>query len=79
MEQFRTDSRGRIIAPGKFEGEMRYVPYYWEAFLNGMADRDDGRVLEFDVTPEDKALFPELKRRRTVRLIETDTGFVCEI
>lgn len=69
---------GRIASPGKFEGEMIYVPFFWEAFLNGRADRDDGTVLGFDVTAEDKAEFPELKGRRSVRLVERDDGFVCE-
>lgn len=71
---------GRILSPGKFEGEMLYVPYFWEAYCNGMADRDDGTVLGFDITPEDRAMFPELgKRRRTVKLIERSDGFVMEI
>ena len=68
-----------VSHPGKFEGEAPYVPYYWDAYLNGFADRDDGKVLGFDVTTEDRALFPELKGRRTVRLVETDQGFVCEV
>lgn len=69
---------GRIVSSGMFEGEMVYVPYFWEAYLNGMADRDDGHVLGFDLTAEDKAMFPELKGRRTVRLVQRDDGFVCE-
>ncbi len=69
---------GRIVSPGKFEGEAVYIPYFWDAFLNGMSDRDDGTVLGFDLTPEDKAMFPELRRKRTVRLLQRDDGFVCE-
>ena len=72
-------SRGIIRSPGKFEGEPIYVPYFWDAFLEGFADRDDGTVIGFDVTPEDKAEFPELKRRRTVNIMETDQGFVVEV
>lgn len=75
---YRTDARGRILDPGKFEGEMIYVPYFWEAYLNGFADRDDGRIIGFNITPKDRELFPELSKR-TVRLRETDTGFVCEV
>jgi hypothetical protein len=75
----RQECEEAVARPGKFEGEAVYVPYFWEAFLNGMADRDDGRVLGFDVTAEDKAMFPELKGRHTVRLIETEQGFVCEV
>ena len=72
-------SNGRISSPGMFEGEAIYVPYFWDAYLNGFSDRDDGRVLGFDVSPEDKAIFPELKRRRTVKLYQRDDGFVCEV
>ena len=68
-----------VSGPGKFEGEPRYVPYFWDAYLDGFADRDDGKVLGFDVTAEDKVKFPELGKRRTVKLIETDQGFVCEV
>lgn len=68
-----------VKRPGKFQGEPRYVPYYWDAYLAGCADRDDGRTLGFDVTQEDKELFPELRKRRTVKLIQSDDGFVVEV
>lgn len=70
---------GEVSRPGKFQGEAPYVPFFWEAFLNGCADRDDGKTLGFDVTADDRALFPELKGRRTVRLQETGDGFVVEV
>jgi len=70
---------GVIHSPGIFEGEAVYVPHFWEAFLDGMADRDDGEVLGFDVTAEEKKEFPELKRRRTVKLWQSDDGFVREV
>ncbi len=75
---FTIGTNGRIQNPGQFEGEMLYVPHFWEVFLDGFADRDDGSVLGFDLTAEDKAEFPELKGRRTVRLYQRDDGFVCE-
>ena len=68
----------QVEGPGKFEGEQPYVPYFWESYMNGFAN-DDGHVLQFDVGSEAKAIFPELHRRRSVRLIETDNGFVCEV
>ena len=77
--EYQVDSCGIIRSPGMFEGEQSYVPYFWDAFLNGNADRDDGRILGFDVTAEDKALFPRLRRRRTVKLYQRDDGFVCEV
>lgn len=79
IEQRYKIENGIIRSPGQFEGEAIYVPHFWEAFLDGFADRDDGRVLGFDVTADDKAEFPELKHRRTVKLYQRDDGFVCEV
>jgi len=76
---YKVDSRGMITSPGKFEGQCRYVPYFWDVFLDGFADADDGKVLSFYVTAEDKKMFPELRRRKAVKLVETDQGFVVEI
>ena len=72
-------ANGVIRSPGQFEGEMIYVPHYWDIFMNGFADRDNGTIIGFDITPEDRNEFPELgKRRRTVKLYQRDDGFVCE-
>lgn len=70
---------GIIRSPGKFEGEAVYVPHFWKIGLEGFADRDDGKVWGFDLTDEDKAEFPELKGRRTIKLLERDDGFVVEL
>ena len=66
----------RITQPGKFESEPLYAVYFWDCYLNGCADEDDGDVLTFDVTDEDKAEFPELQNVRHVFMWETDQGFV---
>ena len=68
-----------IANPGKFEGEPRYVPYFWDAFLNGCADEDDGEILRFYVSPEDAKEFPELIGCAYVELCENDQGFVMDI
>jgi len=70
---------GTIMDPGMFEGQPRYVPHFWAVFLMGMADRDDGRVLKFQVTREDKKQFPELRRRGWVSLVQSDQGFITEV
>ena len=75
----RTYYEDLVKGPGKFEGEQPYVPYYWEVYLDGFADSDNGEQLSFVVSPEDKKLFPELKNRKRIKLIETDQGFVCEV
>jgi|SRR5208282_680668 len=61
--------------PGKFEGEAAYVPYFYEQFLDGLGEqRGDGTL--FHVTAQDRDVFPELKGRRTIRIRESDDGFV---
>ena len=64
---------------GKFEGEPRYVPHFWEVFLDGFVDTDDGQYLRFRVTDEDKIQFPELSTHHWVTLLETDQGFVVVV
>ena len=79
LTYFAVSAEGRITSPGKFQGEMAYVPYFWSLYLDGCADRDDGDVLGFDVGRKDREMFPELKGRRTVNLIEDFDGFVREV
>jgi hypothetical protein len=79
LKHYDVDVNGRIRSPGKFEGEMLYVPYFWDVGLDGFADTDNGTVWGFKVTKEDKLMFPELKRKRSVRLAERDDGFVVEV
>jgi len=67
-----------VKGPGKFEGERRYVPYFWEQYLDGGADKDDGKFLHFKLTDEDKKKFPELKGRKVIKIWEDDVGFVRE-
>jgi len=82
-EQITTDydvQSGIIRSCGTFEGEAIYVPFYWDAYLNGFADGDDGHTLTFRITPEDRAMFPEIpSRKRVIRLVQRDDGFVCEV
>jgi len=74
----RTEALDIVSRPGKFEGCAPYVPHFWEAYLEGLADDDDGAVLRFDVTLEDVAEFPELADVESVFLAETDCGSVVE-
>lgn len=69
-----------VSYPGKFEGEMPYAPYFWDAYLNGFFDFERGNVLGWKISKEDKDIFPELRgRRQTVKLYERDDGFVVEV
>jgi hypothetical protein len=80
LRNYRVDGEGIIRSPGKFEAESVYVPYFWNKYLNGFADEDEGGVLGFKVTSGDRAEFPELgPDDTTVYLWERDDGFVCEL
>ena len=78
LSTFRVDRQGIIRSPGRFEGERLYVPYFWDAYLQGLADRDDGRVVTFSITDQDRQEFPELKGKRSIKFYQRDDGFVCE-
>lgn len=80
-EEFTITPIGTINEPGKFEGEMVYVPHYWNVYLHGFASRDDGTTLGFDIDPKDRLYFRGWipVNKRTVRLIEDDQGFVHEV
>lgn len=80
LDSYKVDSSGRIKSPGKFEGEMIYVPHYWDVFMNGGADEELANgTMVFEVGFDDRAAFPELKTRKTVKLRERDDGFVIEV
>lgn len=77
---------GRIVSPGKFEGEPMFAPHFWELGLEGFADEDDGKVYKFKLDETDltdagtnpfcRELKEWLGRKRTLRMIENDQGFV---
>lgn len=70
----------RITSPGKFEGELAYLPYYYELYLHGFVDNDDGNIVTIKITTEDRKLFPEIpKRKRVIKFIVTKFGFVIEV
>jgi len=71
-----------ITSPGKFEGEPIFAPHFWSVGLEGFADGDDGQCYAFKFKNGDKELteWPELKhwlgRKRTLRMVEGESGFV---
>ena len=78
---YKINGHGIITSPGKFEGEMYYIPYYWEGWLNGFTDyeyQDNDGVLisEFHIDHSDIERFPELKNIAVLELWESNDGFV---
>jgi hypothetical protein len=75
-EQYRPDSDGLIRTPGKFEHEMLYVPYFWDAALNGDSSTDTGSVFFTIIDDLDRAQFPELGTAYGIALEESEQGFI---
>lgn len=67
---------GRIVSPGKFEGSPIYAPHFYQAYLDGLADDDDGEVLTFEISDADRAGFPELAEVDRVTMTIDGNGFV---
>lgn len=62
--------------PGKFEGEPKYVPDFWDKALNGEANSDEDGVFCFSITEEDVRKYPELIVGQKLLLSESTDGFV---
>jgi hypothetical protein len=82
-EGYKLSASGIIISPSKFEGEQRYLPHFWDIYMDGGSDdevdADDVLVSTVEVDRDDVALFPELAGRKVVRFAEDDNGFVYEV
>jgi hypothetical protein len=76
---YACDECGFITNPGKFEGQMFYLPYLWEKSLEFCTQHSDGSV-SVEILPEDRELFPEIfNYSKTIRMQESDDGFVREV
>ena len=67
--EYVAECEERVSHPGKFEGEPRYAPHFYAASMH------DGGANSVEVTDSDRLLFPELRRRKRVRVAEDDQGF----
>ena len=80
LAQYDVDANGIIKSPGKFEGEMLYVPALWDIVLDGGSDDeqdDDGLwVSTINVDAELRAEWPEIGDTKVIRLRESEQGFV---
>ena len=82
---------GRITNPGKFEGEMLYVPAFWSMSLElnehcfeiTKQDIIDMKLLQTHVSSEYEIMqgfliaLNELKEKRKIKISQTNDGFVC--
>jgi hypothetical protein len=75
-QNYERNDKGIITSPGKFEGEMYYVPYYYDLANEGGGDLDLGNIFAFKLGEEDWVKFPELKGMTVLMVEELDNGFV---
>ena len=78
-EESRADYEADVKRPGKFEGEAPWVPYFYNAYMDGFGDYVDEETQEFDVEAQDIAIFPELKGNSKVTLYFDSQGFVSGV
>lgn len=74
---------GRVITPGKFEGEQSYLPDFYGFMLDGGAteeytDHHGIQVCIIDVSAGDVTSHPQLAGVTQVAFYEDDQGFVHE-
>ncbi len=75
LTQYDVDANGIIRTLGKFEAEMLYAPYFYDAMLNGDGDSVNG-VDYFVLDADDKREFPELADYYGVCMEESEQGFI---
>ena len=51
---------GRVVSPGKFEGEPVFAPALFDLVMQGFADESDGDADLLEVSDELRAEFPEV-------------------
>jgi hypothetical protein len=71
-----TVKNGRIVDPGKFEGEPVYALAAYDWYMDGGGDTIAGWDT-YEITPEDRAEWPELPAEaRYIAQSEDDQGFI---
>ncbi len=78
---FDYDKCGLIVSPGKFEGEPKYTPYFWDMVLHGGSDDTIGPIERwtydiFEITEQDQENFPDLNDVKIVSITSDEYGFV---
>jgi len=79
LRQYEVNRKGVILTPGKFAGQMLYVPHFWDRYLSGSADDTTAGFITCFITEEEKKEFPELRQAETITLIEIGRTIICEL
>ncbi len=79
LKQYNVNEDGVIESPGKFEGEMLYMPYFLDLSFMGWANTLQDGSFSIPIENKEREMFPELgKRKKVVRFNIDDNGFVWE-
>lgn len=76
IDDRRAPYEAQAKQPGRFENQPAYVPYFWDAFLDGLADELPDGTLAFEVDDQDRLLFPELTQVRVFLREQSDGSMV---
>jgi hypothetical protein len=79
QRQYEVNKKGVIVTPGKFAGQMLYVPYFWDRYQCGCADDTTAGFITFFITEGDRKEFPELGQAQVITLLEIERTLVCEL
>lgn len=59
LHNYNWNSHGAITDPGKFEGEMLYMPYFWQVSLDGCGDIKPNGVISVEIEDLDIKAFED--------------------
>jgi len=88
LADYDWNEQGIITSPGKFQGQMIYMPAAWDIYMNGFSDDEyDEHEVLVSTVEIDSTDWPEVKRDHRlaegrwylVRFYEDDQGFVREV
>jgi len=82
-KDYDVNEYGIITSPGKFEGDMAYIPYFWDMVMNGTGEdiwEDDLLITRLTIDNEDVKEFSGILTKddlnKEIELWEDNSGFV---
>lgn len=83
LKTYKIDEHKIIRSPGKYEGQMYYVPFFhrWANMMGADAriTKENIQYDRFIISGNDIEIFPELQTIKTLDLHETENGSVLAI
>jgi len=80
LDSYNWNSYGIITDPGKFEGEMLYIPYFWQVSLDGCGEfRSTDSTVSVDIEDFDVKTFEDWLDYFRTRKLDKVEGLVKAI